>query len=424
MGKEAPPISIRNGKDDRILNATGIIVEYNPFHNGHLHHLEMTKELTGADVTVAVMSGYFLQRGEPALLGKWERAGMALHAGVDLIIELPYSFATQHSSVFAMGAVSLLDSVGCSSFCFGSEDGNIETFERTANTLRTRQTEYNAAIRKFSKEGLSYPAALSKAFLSLGLKEPFIDLSKPNNILGFHYIQARDEIDSGMKAYTVTRKAADYHDEHFASPSIASATSIRKALFGDGDPEEIRSLLPHESMRALKAYEDTYGSLHRWEDYWPLLQYKILSTPIDQLRRIYEIEEGIEHRIVECASRSSSFTECMNRLKSKRYTWTRLQRMLLHILMNVSKEEMNARSGRPSYIRLLAMSASGREYLRLHKKDISLPLISKLSSADPVEAALDIRAANIFSMGLKGPDARMESMKKEWSTPPLQLQES
>ncbi len=415
---------MRNGKDDRILNATGIIVEYNPFHNGHLHHLEMTKELTGADVTVAVMSGYFLQRGEPALLGKWERAGMALHAGVDLVIELPYSFATQHSSVFAKGAVSLLDSVGCSSFCFGSEDGNIETFEGTANTLQTRKAEYNAAIRKYSKEGLSYPAALSKAFLSLGLKEPFIDLSKPNNILGFHFIQARDEIDSGMKAYTVTRKAADYHDEHFASPSIASATSIRKALFGDGDPGEIRSLLPPESMRALKAYEDTYGSLHRWEDYWPLLQYKILSTPIDQLRRIYEIEEGIEHRIVECASRSSSFTECMNRLKSKRYTWTRLQRMLLHILMNVTKEEMSARSSRPSYIRLLAMSASGREYLRLHKKAISLPLISKLSSADPVEAALDIRAVNIFSMGLKGPDARMESMKKEWSTPPLQLQKS
>ncbi|WP_445509385.1 nucleotidyltransferase [Rossellomorea marisflavi] len=406
------------------MNATGIIVEYNPFHNGHLHHLEMTKELTCADVTVAVMSGYFLQRGEPALLGKWERAGMALHAGVDLVIELPYSFATQHSSVFAKGAISLLDSLGCSSFCFGSEDGDIDTFEATANALQTRQADYNAAIKMYSKEGLSYPAALSRAFLSLGLSESFIDLSKPNNILGFHYIQAWNEIDSGMKAHTVTRKSADYHDEHFASPTIASATSIRKALFGDGDREKIRSLMPPESMQALKAYEDTYGSLHQWENYWPLLQYKILSTPIEQLRSIYEIEEGIENRIVECARQSSSFSECMNRLKTKRYTWTRLQRMLLHILMNVSKEEMRARSDRPAYIRLLAMSASGREYLRQHKKEISLPLISKLSSADPVEAALDIRASSIYPMGLKDMNARMVAMKREWSTPPLQLQKS
>jgi predicted nucleotidyltransferase len=403
------------------MRATGVVVEYNPFHNGHLHHLKETRNTTGADIVVAVMSGHFLQRGEPALVSKWARTKMALDAGVDVVIELPYSFATQHAEIFSRGAISLLDRFGCESFCFGSEDGGIDAFEKTIQFIHTNQEQYDLYIREYIQEGMSYPSALANAFQRLGNQKSVIDLSKPNNILGFHYIEAKNKLASSLKAYTITRESAGYHDEHFSSPSIASATSIRKSIFSTEEHHELSSYLPDSSVQELYRYKKEYGGFHRWENYWTMLQYKLLSSSKEELRGIYEIEEGIENRMVECAKTSTSFEEFMNKLKTKRYTWTRLQRMLLHILTNTQKEEMRGRHHSPSYIRLLGMNKSGREYIHSKKKNFTLPLISKLSSADQKAVQLDIQAAEIFSLGLTDTGSRKKLLRQEWSQPPVMI---
>jgi predicted nucleotidyltransferase len=403
------------------MKATGVVVEYNPFHNGHLHHLRETRIVSGADVVVAVMSGHFLQRGEPALVSKWSRTRMALEAGVDVVIELPYCFATQHAEIFSRGAISLLDSIGCESFCFGSEDGDIDTFEKTVVFIEANRERYNTYISGFIRDGMSYPSALAKAFQTLGNGDSVIDLSKPNNILGFHYMEARNQIHSSLKAYTITREAAGYHDQHFSSPSIASATSIRKNIFSNESGHKIDSYLPSTSVDQLTRYQLEYGGFHRWENYWTILQYKLLSSSKEELKDIYEIEEGIENRMMECVKISTSFEEFMTKLKTKRYTWTRLQRMLLHILTNTRKEEMRCRHISPSYIRLLGMNKMGRDFLHSKKKEMPLPLISKLSSANQSDIELDVRAAEIFSLGLKNAAARKKLLHQEWSQPPVMV---
>jgi predicted nucleotidyltransferase len=401
------------------MKATGVVVEYNPFHNGHLHHLRETRSATGADVVVAVMSGHFLQRGEPALVSKWSRTKMALEAGVDVVIELPYSFATQHAEFFSRGAISLLDAIGCESFCFGSEDGDIDTFEKTVLFIEANRKKYNTYISEFIQEGTSYPSALAKAFQMLGSGDSVIDLSKPNNILGFHYMEARNQIHSSLKAYTITRESAGYHDEHFSSPSIASATSIRKNIFSSEGDNKIDSYLPSTSVDQLSQYQLEYGGFHRWENYWTFLQYKLLSSSKEELKEIYEIEEGIENRMIEFVKSSTSFEEFMVKLKTKRYTWTRLQRMLLHVLTNTNKEEMRSRHNSPRYIRLLGMNKTGREFIHYQKKAMPLPLISKLSSANQYDIALDVRAAEIYSLGLENRAARKKLLHQEWSQPPI-----
>lgn len=403
------------------MKATGVVVEYNPFHNGHLHHLRETRIVSGADVVVAVMSGYFLQRGEPALVSKWARTRMALEAGVDVVIELPYCFATQHAEIFSRGSISLLDSIGCESFCFGSEDGDIDTFVKTVEFIEANRERYNTYISEFIRDGKSYPSALAKAFQTLGNGDSVIDLSKPNNILGFHYMEARNQIHSSLKAYTITREAAGYHDQHFSSPSIASATSIRKSIFTSEGDHKIDSYLPSTSVDQLTQYQLEYGGFHRWENYWTILQYKLLSSSKEELKEIYEIEEGIENRMMECVKTSTSFEQFMTKLKTKRYTWTRLQRMLLHTLTNTRKEEMRSRHISPSYIRLLGMNKTGREFIHSKKKEMPLPLISKLSSANQNEIELDVRAAEIFSLGLKNAEARKKLLHQEWSQPPVMI---
>lgn len=382
------------------MNAVGVVVEYNPFHNGHAFHLEQTRTAAKADVVIAVMSGPFLQRGEPALLPKWTRAKMAIQAGVDIVLELPYSFATQKADTFAYGAISILGAIGCSSVCFGSESGNIEDFLTTISFLEKNRTNYEKYIKTYMEKGFNYPTALSSAFLDLEPNKNMVDLSKPNNILGFQYVKAIQRLGLPMKPLTIPRSQAGYHDEQFTSETIASATSIRKALFSDdGTIEKIISYVPETTSTTLYDYKKQYGQFQQWENYWPYLKFRVLQSTSSELRQIYEVEEGLENRVFRAALASSSFEEFMKRLKTKRYTWTRLQRMCVHILTNTTTEEMTERMREPSYIRLLGMNEKGRTYLNKWKSHESLPLISKLSSHQGEDIALDIRASRIYALG-------------------------
>jgi predicted nucleotidyltransferase len=383
------------------MKSVGVIVEYNPFHNGHAFHINKAREVSEADIVIAVMSGNFLQRGEPALVSKWTRAKMALFAGVDIVFELPYQFATQQAETFAKGSVSLLAAAGCDSICFGSESGNIDTFEKTFNFIQAHHSFFQQQIKSHISDGISYPKALSLAFTDLGPDETMVDLSKPNNILGFHYINAIRNQSKRIDVFTIQRKNAHYHDENFTSETIASATSIRKALFKQNNPmEEIVQYLPKTSFDLLLDYKEKFGSFHSWEQYWPYLKFKLLQSSPDDLREIYEVEEGIENRFLSCVLQADSFEQFMNMIKTKRYTWTRLQRICLHILMNAKKTEMRSLSSKISYLRLLGMSERGRKYLNKQKHQLSIPLISKLSAYKGDEINLDIRASRIYSLGL------------------------
>lgn len=403
------------------MKAIGVVVEYNPFHNGHLFHLEQSKEQSGADIAIAAMSGNFLQRGEPALVSKWARTQMALSAGVDIVFELPYRFATQHAEVFAEGAVSILSAAGCSTLVFGSESGDLDAFERTILFLEKNNEQFQENIKLYTSKGNSYPKSISLSFQSLSPTEKFIDISSPNNILGLHYIQAIIRQESQMQPDTITRKSAGYHDEHFSSATIASATSIRKALFGaSGEMETIKKLVPDSTFEQLANYKKEFGGFQSWENYWPLLKYKLLQSSPSEIREFYEVEEGLENRLLSAAPTARSFHEFMEAIKTKRYTWTRLQRVCLHILTNTRKDDMKKTQKTVKYLRLLGATAKGRQYLKLQKKNITLPVISKLSAYSDPDLDLDIKASRIYALGQNG-KGQQYLLREEFSRPPIML---
>lgn len=386
------------------MKALGVVVEYNPFHNGHHYHLEAAKQVSQPDVVIAVMSGNFLQRGEPALINKWYRAKMALLDGLDIVIELPYRFATQKAETFALGAVSILNDLKCDALCFGSEHGDIHSFLQTRNWIEENQEEYQHYIRESMKMGFSYPKALNQAFINLDSKNNLVDLSKPNNILGYHYIEAIEKLQSHIVPLTIKRKNAEYHDEHFSSETIASATSIRKALFSTQSENEIDRFVPTTTKELLNDYLDTYKDFHNWENYWPLLRYRIIQASKEELQLIYEVEEGLENRFKKAVLEANSFYDFMEKIKTKRYTWTRLQRACLHILTNTKKEDVLKQPLTPTYLRLLGMTENGQKYLSTRKKELTNPIISKLSALqNNFDLNQDIKAAQVFSLGLQEP---------------------
>lgn len=413
-------------KGEIIIKASGIVVEYNPFHNGHAYHVQQTKKLTQADIIIAVMSGAFLQRGEPALLSKWYRTKMALAGGVDLVVELPYTFATQKAETFANGAVSILEALGVSDICFGSENGHIQNFYNTLSLRQKEQDNFNHFVQQFMKAGNSYAKATSEAFSHIKQSIATVDMSQPNNILGLHYIDAILSQKSTIKAHTIKRFASHYHDETFQDERIASATSIRKELFSEnGSFTAIYPFVPNSTAALLEQYKHTYHCLHNWEKYFPFLKYKLMTMSPSELQHIYEIEEGLEHRILSKMQGTSSFLSFMEALKTKRYTWTRLQRACTHILTYTTKEEIEQANiqEHAAYVRLLGMSQKGQTYISNSKKKMELPLLSHTKTFQ--HPILDIeRKANAVYFSILQEPLRTEMIKKDITHHPIRYDET
>lgn len=401
------------------LKAVGVIVEYNPFHNGHAYHLQQAKDKSKANITIAVMSGNFLQRGEPALVSKWTRTKIALANGADIVIELPYSFATQKAEVFAGGAVSILSALQADYLCFGSEDGAIERFHELVAFTEQHQHTLDYLIKEEMNKGVSYPKAASNAF-QLVKHEHLLNLNLPNNILGYHYVKAIKEQNSSILPLTISRKAANYHDDTLHDSSIASATSIRKEIEQSANNEAIRKYVPSNTFSTLNKEYEAVGKFVSWEELFPLLKYKLMTASLEELQTIYEIEEGIEHRFVSKIKQAKSFEHFINLVKTKRFTWTRLQRMCTHLLTNAKKTEMYEalQTKKAKYIRLLGMSGMGQQYLNTVKKEFTLPFITNYSREHRALLKLDHQAAFTYAMAFHSPEREIR-LKKEISQPPI-----
>jgi len=401
------------------LKTVGIIAEYNPFHNGHLYHINEAKKQSDTDCAVVIMSGNFLQRGEPALVSKWARTAMALKAGADVVIELPFLFAVGHADTFAYGAINLLESLSVSSLCFGSEHGDISAFLKAAEIARANKPLIEENIKAEMKKGSSYPNAVTNALTHF---KTDLDLSQPNNILGFSYVKEIQKLGAKLAPFTIQRKSADYHDESLPSGPIASATSIRKNLFSNQTTiESLSSFTPLSTVDELQKYKKTYKLLHNWEAYFSYLQHQLFILSASELKSRYEMEEGMEYRFLKMMKEADSFQALMTLVKNKRYTWTRLQRMCLHILMNTNKEEAKALlSSPPPYARLLGMTKQGKNYLNTMKKSFEVPLVSAVSKMDHPLLNMDITATRVYSLPLDT-KVRQRFFKQEYTTPPIQL---
>lgn len=380
------------------MRACGLIVEYNPFHNGHQYHIEQARTQSQADCIIAVMSGNFLQRGEPAIIDKYNRAKAALTSGVDILLELPFAYAVQSSHYFAKGAIHTLNEIGVSSLCFGSEQGTIADFITAYHIQSKHAGNYHATIKKYLAKGLSYPTASAKAIQSFAPNDLQIDLTKPNNILGFSYVNRVLKDNLPIDLLTIKRIDSDYHDDTIKG-TIASATSIRKQLLSNASfSEEVNRSLPNPSINALKNYRHTATLWHDWENYFPLLKYRVLTMAANELASIHHVDEGLEHRIIQSVKQATSFNHWMQLIKTKRYTWTRLQRMFVHILTNTKKthiKQIHEQATVP-YIRLLGFTTNGRKYLNHVKKQLNIPLISQVSQLDHLCLKLDEKASDAY----------------------------
>lgn len=374
------------------MRAVGLVVEYNPFHNGHTFHLSNSKILSDSDVSIAVMSGNYLQRGEMAVVDKWSRTKMALASGVDIVVELPTINACQSAEIFAKSAVAILDKLKVDSLVFGSENGEIEPFINSVKLLEENSTKYNELVKQHIASGASYPVATGLA-LNEALETSGLDLSLPNNTLGLEYVSAILKSGSTITPMTFARVGDTYHE---------SATNIRNSL--RKKETAMVNFMPKSSVEEINSYESEFNTLHSWELYWPLLKYKIISSEPTQLQEVYGVSEGIENRLIKFAQEAKSFNDFISQVKSKRYTWTRLQRICLYILLDIKNPDVENQS-EPSYIRVLGFSSKGQEYLSSIKKNIELPLVMNASSGSGEAFNNQLKFDQIYYQVLDNPSA-------------------
>lgn len=354
------------------MKVTGLITEYNPFHNGHLYHIQQAKELTGADAIIAVMSGNFVQRGAPAILSKYLRATCALLSGVSAVIELPVCYSSASAEYFAMGAVSLLNKLNCvDAICFGSECGDITVLEEIAEIITEEPDTYRVALKDALKSGLSFPSARQQA-----LKKNEAILSLPNNILGIEYLKALKRLDSHIKAYTIPRIGAGYHNRSIEG-TIGSASGIRANI---DDFQRIQHQLPTNCHSLIQEAYHSCFPVHS-NDFSLLLKAKLLTETSDSLMNYADVSRELASRIINRRNDFINLEQFCETLKTKEVTYSRISRSLFHILLGITKQDVDRylRSGFIFYARILGFRQADASLLGLMKQQSQIPLITRLS---------------------------------------------
>lgn len=377
---------------------TGIIAEYNPFHNGHAYQLSEARRLTHADFIVVVMSGDYVQRGTPAILEKHLRAKAALENGADLVLELPVRFATASARDFSSGAVRILNDLGLVNYlCFGSESGDIRLFQKVTALLTDETSAYQTTLRAALKEGLSYPAAHQKALLEMfshpclfsGLPsfDPASFLCAPNNILGLEYLRALQTQNSPIIPITIKRTGSHYHSENLSAP-YASATAIRHALLESN--EDFRPQVPPSTLPLLESAMKNHLLLTEDDFSLPLNYALLLNTP-ETLSNYLDIPAPLCRRIYRELPRFHTYSQFAALLKTKEITRTRINRALLHIVLQLKADQTP-----PTPIRVLGFHKTARPLLTRLKQTASTPIITKLTKTYQETYAEDLFASNLY----------------------------
>ncbi len=369
---------------------TAIVAEYNPFHKGHKYHIDETRKITGCDNIIAVMSGNFVQRGEPAFADKLTRTKCALLNGVDMVVELPVEYATSSADIFAKGAVGIIKAMGIAdSISFGSEAGNTDVFARLMDILHDEPKGYKNELRHYLDEGLSYPLARQHA-LAAFLAIPFENLnylSLSNNILALEYMLALKGSD--IVPYTVERKTSQYNST-ILTGEISSSAAIRKAA----ERKQIETALdsvPDNCKDIIRGIKKPPSI----DDYSSILHYILRTRSCEELSEIADITEGIENRITSEAE-GERISRLVNKIKTKRYTHTKIQRGLLHILLGITKEQQKKA---PSYIRVLGIRKDSTHLLSELTQKASLPVITNVKENEDL-LSQEIRATDIYNIPL------------------------
>lgn len=360
------------------MKILGIVAEYNPFHKGHLYHLEQAKSIVQPDLTIVVMSGAFVQRGEPAIINKTIRSQIAVEQGVDIVIELPFVYTVQSADYFAYAALYLLNELGVTDLVFGSEDGQVSELITIAKAISDNQVDYDRLVKEAMDQGLRYPDACNQALKIITHKE----VRTPNDILGLCYV--KEIVSHGYNIIPhAIKRIGDYHDNTITT--LASASALRQALY---EHQDVSDQLP-----GYHHYNDQ--PLYRLDDFYELLRYNILFN--DHLEDIHLVDEGLDDLLRKVVIHTASMEELINALTSRRYTRSRIQRMFIHILMNNTKTAIK-QAMTLDYIRLLGLSIKGQAAIKTLKKQTSLPIITKISDYSSNTLNYEIKAAQLLSL--------------------------
>ena len=399
------------------MKAVGLVTEYNPFHNGHLYHLNKAMELTGADISVAVMSGDFVQRGELAVLDKYTRASMALNSGVNLVVELPVNYAVSSAESFAAGALKVLDYIKADSIAFGSESGNIERLSKLAHILCDNEDTLYKEISKYTANGISYAAARQKVVEKLTDKDTAAMITSSNNILALEYLKAIIKNNYAIKPYTIKRQGDSYNDTDIRS-EYASATALRGNLKADNISKYIpvkAGLILSSNTNYIYPDDITEALFTRLLDILFASSYD-KNVFIENVMKYPDVNKEIAGRLYKSAmdmitrtvphgagskdNEAFSFGSLCEHIKTKEVPLSRIKRALVRITLGLDKKHMEKYANEP-YIRVLGFDKKGQEYLSHIRKTVEVPLITK--TADYKEILLDdIHAANIYNMIVAG----------------------
>ena len=353
------------------MNAVGIIAEYNPFHNGHKYHIDKVKEMFPERPIILVLNGYFLERGDISCLSKESKTKIALENGVDIVLELPFIYGSQSADTFADAAICLLERLKVTDIVFGSETDNIKLLKKAAD-IQINNKDYQSKVKSLIDKGLNYPTAMAKG---LDMKK---NIFNPNDLLGISYIKAILNHGFDITPHTIKR-TNDFNDTELDS-EIVSASNIRKRL---KNGEDISKYVP--------AKVDANVGTINYDKLFELLKYRILTD--DNLSKYVTVDEGIENRLIEAISKATSIDELIDNIKTKRYTYNKIKRMLIHILIGFTKEDNYNKN--LDYIKVLGFTKNGKNFLNKHRKDLKGTLGTDYNS---LIYKYEIRAAEVYSM--------------------------
>lgn len=411
------------------MKITGIITEYNPFHNGHRYHLKQSRLLTNSDYVICVMNGNFMQRGTPAITDKWSRTAMAVENGVDLVLELPLVYGIRSAEFFAEGTVKLLADTGIvNSIVFGSEIGEIKPLKLMADMLVEEPKYFQKKLKDNLEQGLSFPGAREKALLSyfeqryskteINLQKLKDTISKPNNILGLEYLKAINKYKIKITPYTIQRTHDNYHSEN-AQQHTAGAGAIRNIIYDNNNQlNKIKNLVPPATHKIISS-DISSGKIPIKKDYLGIMILtRLRQCNLEQLNNYAEMGTGLASRILEFAHETGSLPQLISSIKTRSFTWTRIQRNLLHIFFGLTAADFNFFDNfGPRYLRVLGFNKKGEKLLTKIKQNSLLPIITqpakylkskKLKSRDPLlrQLSYDLLASDIYSLLYKNSEKR------------------